>query len=294
MTEKNAILSQLTNFFLNNTCSLLFVIKNGKILDLNDSVLHTLSFNKKDLQGKRFLSLVHEDCLSDVATALESQNTIHNNITIKFRSKSSQYITTGARIIPILINKEKASFVEATNQMAIVNLEKRIQILKERNQQLAPINADTNLPTLVLFNDRVGQSILRGLREARGVLANVQSFILITIINIKGLNDIENQYGEEARHFIINTLISRFNSSIRTVDTLAKGDGDSFYFLFEGVRNKDNINMITTRLANCTRLPINYKDNSLYVELEMGFSTFPEQGTSPTALIKSAKLKMSQ
>ena len=88
----------------------------------------------------------------------------------------------------------------------------------------------------------------------------------------------------------MDILTSRFKSSIRSVDTLAKAPEDTFYFLFENIRDKANINIITNRLQNCVNVPVLYKNQSIKFAMSMGASVYPDNGTSAVALIKWAKL----
>jgi GGDEF domain-containing protein len=164
--------------------------------------------------------------------------------------------------------------------------------MEEKLGHMSPVDLDTHLPTLILLDDRIDQAILRTLREARGNIENLQSFIMVMAVRIEGLTQIEEQFGVEGKHYIQDVLISRFKSSIRTVDSLAKDPDGYFYFLFEGIKEKANVKLIIDRLKNCLTVPILYKEKSIKFSINIGTSLYPEDGTSAVALIKTAKVNL--
>ncbi len=289
MTEQDILPPNLGDYFLGITDTFFVVVKDDEIVNANPAAQKILSLTEDEITGKPVLEIIADSDQEQFQQALASKKRV-DYMNIHVKNKSGILIDMLVRIVPIFVNNEKICLVEAQNQTPVVNLEKKCKLLEERLINVSPIDARTNLPSPVLFNDRVDQAILRALREARGVLSDVTAYLMIVVVDIIGLDDIELTHGADAKKFVIETLVSRFKSSIRSVDTVAKGPGNSFYFLFENVRDKQNIYIITGRLRGCTNLPITFKDQHLTVGMEIGFSSYPDNGTSPMALIKWAKL----
>ncbi len=289
MMEQDMLPPHLGDYFLGITDTFFAVVKNDVIVEINPAALKILGLEQKEAIDKPILELISQSDQEQFQQALASNKRV-DYMNIHLKNKLGSLVDMAARIVPIFMNNEKVSLIEAQDQTNIINLEKKCKSLEERLLNISPIDVQTNLPSLVLFNDRVDQAILRALREARGVLADVKAYLMVVIINVLGLKEIESTFGNEAKRFAIETLVSRFKSSIRSVDTVAKGPEDSFYFLFENVRDKQNIYIITSRLRNCAQLPILFKEQRLKVDIEISFSSYPDNGTSPMALIKWAKL----
>lgn len=289
MTEQDILPPHLGDYFLGITDTFFAVVKDDVIVQINPAALKMLALTQEEAVDKPILEIIADSDQEQFQRALASKKRV-DYMNIHIKNKSGILIDMLARVVPIFVNNEKVCLIEAQNQTSVVNLEKKCKSLEERLINISPIDVQTNLPSPVLFNDRVDQAILRALREARGVLADVKAYLMVVVVTLTGLNDIELTHGNEAKRFAVETLVSRFKSSIRSVDTVAKGPGDSFYFLFENVRDKQNIYIITSRLRSCTNLPIIFKEEQLHVGIEIGFSSYPDNGTSPMALIKWAKL----
>ncbi len=289
MAEQNILPPHLGDYFVEITDTFFTVVKDDVIIEINPAGLKLLNLTHDEAIDKPVLEIVADNDQEIFQRALSCKKRI-DYMSVRFKNKSGFLIDMLVRVFPVFVNNEKLCLIEAQNQMPLINLEKKCKSLEERLINISPIDVQTNLPSPVLFNDRVEQAILRALREAKGVFADIKAYFMVVIVTIKGLDEIETLYGNEAKRFVIETLISRFKSSIRSVDTIAKAPGNSFYFLFENVRDKQNIYIITSRLRNCINLPIVFKDNQLHVDLEISFSTYPDNGTSPMALIKWAKL----
>lgn len=217
---------------------------------------------------------------------------------LHFKNNSGKIIDVKVRLIPTTLGGEKMTIIEAYDLSSTAELIKRNKFLEEKLIHLSPVDLETNLPSSVLFVDRVDQAMLRALRTARGDLSQIEDLLLIVIFKITNIKEIEEKYGLEARRHILDVLISRFKATIRSVDTLskplqesmAKNREDSFYFIFENVKEKDNVQIITDRIQNVALVPITYDKNEIVLNFEIGIASYPENGTTPTALIKWAKL----
>ncbi len=290
MLENNINAPHLGDYFLEITDTFFCVIKDEKISYLNETAIRFLNGDKETLTNQHILNIITEPDKELFEEKLRTTSKRSDYFPLKLRTSTETVIHINARLIPIFIGDDKIFMLEGYDQTPILALEKKNKSLEERLAHMSPIDLETHLPTPVLFNDRVDQAILRALREARGVLTNITSFLTVVVVNVLDLKNVEERNGPEAKRYVLDILVSRFKSTIRSVDTIAKPAEDSFYFLFENIKDKNNIQIIIDRLKNCANIPILYKTQSISLKITIGVSIYPDNGTSPVTLLKWAKL----
>lgn len=287
MTQKNTLLPHLANYFLEMTENLLAIIQQNRIVEANTSFLKALDMTAAMARQQPLLKCVDERT-QKILTPILKNNKKALDIPLTFVNQKGEKIETIARLVPVLINKETAFLLEAVHQKTLVELKKKCALLEERNMALAPIDTRTGLPTMILFEDRTNQAFLRALRDAHGVLADVRLFVFIVVAKIVGWDEMEPKVQDS----VVKKLISRFQSSVRSVDTLIWDTNHNFYFLFENLQHKENIHDIIKRLNDCTNVPLFSKGVPIHVHLEFGYASYPENGASAAALINQAKLHL--
>ena len=290
MTENKDLSPLLGGYFLQITDTCIITVEEGKITYINEAACKALEFEEKDLLDTDISILFSLDEKDSLLEKLGSIQERTDYFQVQMRTKSGASIDMKTRMVPLILNDKRIVMIECYNETIIAALKKKNALLEEKIAHLSPLDPETHLPSLILLNDRIEQAILRTLREARGDLANIQSYLTVIVANIDGLGEVFEKYGPEGRRYVMEVLISRFKSSIRSVDTLAKDSGDSFYFLFENIRDKENVRIIIDRLQNCIDLPILYKDEKLKLAMSLGVALYPDNGSTAVTLIKWAKL----
>ena len=290
MTGNQDISPLLGGYFLQITDTCIATIEDDKITYLNEATCKTFEYEKKNLLGNDVGVLfvpTEKDALLKKINGLQERT---DYFQVQMQTSSGAILDMKTRFVPLILNNKRIVMMEAYNEASVSSLKKKNALLEEKISHLSPLDLETHLPSLILLNDRIEQAILRALREARGDLSNIQSYLTVIIANVSSLNDVLKKYGAEGRRYVMDVLVSRFKSSIRSVDTLAKDSGDSFYFLFENIRDKQNIRIITDRLQNCVNLPILYKEESIKLTMSLSVAIYPDNGSSAVTLIKWAKL----
>lgn len=290
MTEIQDLSPLLGGYFLQITDTAIMTFEDGKITYANEAAAKLLAREEKDLLTTEIDSLFPAQDKDSFLQKLQDTHERTDYFELTMLDVNETPVKMKARFVPLILNDKRIVMMEAYNEAPILALKEKNQMLENKIAHLSPLDLETHLPSLILLNDRIEQAILRAMREARGDLNNIQSYLTVIIGSVNGLDEIAEQFGNEARRYAMDVLISRFKSSIRSVDTLAKAPDTSFYFLFENIRDKQNIKIITERLKNCVNVPILYKNQSLSLSMTLGVSVYPDNGTSAVALTKWARL----
>lgn len=278
----------LGEYFFQVTDTFFAVVRRNKLWELNPSAYTMLGYGEDELKNTPVLDIIAEEDRKHFFN-LTTTNVRTDFIPIRFQPKIGAPINMSVRLMPLLIKQEKYILIEARNNAENALLEQRCASLEERLLHMSPIDLETLLPSMVIFNDRIERAILRSLREAYGVLDDIHTVMIVVVADIIGLSTIYQKEGEAARRYTLEVLASRFKGTVRNVDTVAKAPGDSFFFIFEKLRTKADICIITDRLKNCVQTPIIYHKKQMPVSLSLGVAIYPENGTTPAELIKWAK-----
>ena len=290
MTKNQDLSALFGNYFLKVTNTLVLTFEDNKISYVNDAVIKLLKREEKDLLTSNASSLVPETERFQFTEKINKLNERTDYFQIAFIDNGENQIELKARLIPLTVNGKRVVMMEAYDETSLQTLKSKNAMLEEKISHLSPLDLETHLPSLILFNDRIEQAILRTIREAKGDLNNIQTYLTVIVGTIGGLDKIEKEFGTEGKMHAMEILISRFKSSIRSVDTIAKVANGPFYFLFENIRDKENVKVITDRLQNCVKVPILYKDKLMNLTMTLGVSIYPDNGMTAVSLTKWARL----
>lgn len=142
----------------------------------------------------------------------------------------------------------------------------------------------TRLPNRVLFGDRLEQGIAQAKRH-RWILA----VMFIDLDEFKAVND---SYGHQAGDSVLQTVATRLRHTTRDDDTVSRYGGDEFLYLLSQIRDERDIGMIAEKILKAIQAPchVNVLDviASPSVTASIGIAVYPRDGTTASALIRSA------
>lgn len=155
--------------------------------------------------------------------------------------------------------------------------------LRRKFSDLALFDGLTGLPGRHLFIDRLKQTIRRT-RRNHGMF----SVLFISLNEFKAINYL---HGEKAGDMMLVGIGKFLIDSVRHCDTVTRWGGDEFLILLDACPS-DQARIIAEKLRHRIELPTTYGDQHLKVGASIGISTFPEDGQSLAALLKTADGKM--
>ena len=280
----------LSDYFIQITDTFFCTIKNNLIDQMNPATCDLLGYTMEELQGRLALKIIAESDKERVADMLLQRSRTPYQL-IRLQTKKGDIIAVNMRAIPLFVNKEQIVMLEAYNETALLQMQRRCAALEKEKQLLSPFDAATGLPSLVLFTDRAEQALLRALRVARGRLSEIKDRVVVMYAVVQNADALTEKYGQDGMKEIMGTLIARLQGSIRSVDTLALArEPNAFWLLYEGVHSADNVRIILDRLKGAYMLPIPYNKAKVRIKLQMGWAIYPEHGTTVPALLKWAKV----
>jgi len=158
---------------------------------------------------------------------------------------------------------------------------------KERELHIAHLahhDALTQLPNRLSFKLRLEQA-LAAARENGSRLA----VMLIDLDRFKLINDtLGHQHGDEA----LLVIAERLRDVTGQRGFLARLGGDEFIFLFQHLAHDDDAAAMAEKMLTAFLMPVILQEQSFILGGSIGISMFPEDGDTPSILIRNADLAM--
>ncbi|MGB5602276.1 MAG: EAL domain-containing protein [Gammaproteobacteria bacterium] len=152
----------------------------------------------------------------------------------------------------------------------------------------------TNLPTQIIFEDRVSQAI--------AFTARSEHVMAVAIMNIDMFSRINNTLGQIVGDEFLKAVAQRLKSILRRSDTVAsmvhpgqsgpslsRLHDDEFALLLTGIDSIESVTYIIKRIQDKFTGKITVADNELYVTTTIGLAICPHDANTPKALIEGAR-----
>ncbi len=158
---------------------------------------------------------------------------------------------------------------------------KRSELRLRRLAHYDPLTGLANRPS---FGESMVQAVARCDRQNR-------RFALL-MIDLDGFKDVNDSLGHDAGDRVLYEVGVRLRCVFREYDIVARFGGDEFAVLLNDVQSRDELRPIVERLLYCLSAPIALGETSAVVCGSVGVALYPEAGTTPDRLLKSADFAM--
>jgi diguanylate cyclase (GGDEF)-like protein len=154
----------------------------------------------------------------------------------------------------------------------------------EELRKFSTRDALTGLPNRILLSDRLEQIILSSQRRS-------EHFATL-FLDLDGFKEINDRHGHLAGDRVLRTVANRIEASIRSSDTVARFGGDEFVVIAPKILTPKNASELAERLIEAIGAPIEIEYFTVCVQMSVGLSLYPLDGTEGAALIGCADSAM--
>ncbi|CAM4281226.1 EAL domain-containing protein [Paenibacillus tarimensis] len=144
----------------------------------------------------------------------------------------------------------------------------------------------TRLPNRASFFERM-ESLLKDARTAGTPLA----VLFIDLDNFKWVND---TWGHETGDTLLMEVGSRIIKQLAPGDVVSRLGGDEFTVLLTGLGSRESAYQKAKVIHDALASDYHFRGLQLHITASIGVSLFPEDGTSPEALVQYADMAMHQ
>ena len=150
-----------------------------------------------------------------------------------------------------------------------------------------------------LFNEAITDP-LTGLYNRRYFFKRLQEELLraqrygskfgLLVLDLKDFKKINDTYGHERGDEILKAFAEKLQASVRKIDIVARYGGDEFVVLLTQA-NRNGVKAVVKRLAKAiSEIDV----DGIKIQANIGAAIYPEDGTTPDALLKVADDRMYQ
>jgi len=283
-------------YIVNNSPDIVYILDDeGRFTFVNKRIETLLGYSVKELIGKHFTELVHEDDIDKAQFKFNERRTEKRcsiNIELKLKCKKhNQPRNFDNRLLPIEINsmgvysshdeKHEKKFI-GTYGIArdITDKIEAEEIIRFQ----AYHDMLTRLPNRTLLNDRLSQAITYARRNKTKL-----SVMFLDLDRFKIIND---TLGHIVGDHLLQAVAMRLKRCLREGDTLARLGGDEFTLLLPDVNNRHDAKLIAKKIIKSLTDPFQIDNHELFISTSIGISQFPEDGNTIESLIKHADIAM--
>ena len=157
---------------------------------------------------------------------------------------------------------------------------------KEKLRHLAHHDDLTDLPNRALFDEVLGNAITKAERHSEEL-----AILFVDLDRFKHIND---AFGHHLGDEVLKIVATRFQSTLRVSDTIARQGGDEFIILLESFAKHEDIYRVAEKFLQCLRQPMEIHNREFVISASIGVSIYPSDGHSIEELTRKADMAMYQ
>jgi len=244
----------------------------GHLIEVNDAYVAFSGYSREELLGMTVADL------DATETASETGRHVHQVFASGSDVFETRHRTRSGAIKPVEISTSVTSITDGYLSVFIRDLSNR-QEAAERIQRLSHFDSLTGLPNLTLFTDLFRQAIGQAARNGESL-----AMVFVDIDHFKHIND---TLGHRVGDLLLIELTERFQSALRTEDTLSRLGGDEFLLLLPHADAQDAAHVAERLLAACSR-PMTIEEHQLLATPSLGIALYPSDGEDFETLLRKA------
>ena len=150
--------------------------------------------------------------------------------------------------------------------------------------RMAQFDHLTKLPNRSLFQKLLKKSLARSKRRG--------DHTAVLFIDLDLFKEINDSLGHAAGDSLLKSVAQRLEGSIRSSDSAARLGGDEFALILDGLSQPEDAGRVAQKVLNALAAPHNLENETAQVGCSIGIAIYPDCGTSPEQLLKSADTAM--
>ena len=287
----------LYRFLIDSSPDIIYMLDpEGRFTYVNHQVKDLLGFDRDDLIGASYTTIVHDDDLERARHAFNERrigNRATRNVELRLKCKDpaakERIFDTSLRTVSF----SSMGIYSSDGQRGTKNYFGTYGIArdvteKRRTEELISYQAFhdilTDLPNRALFRDRVQLALAQARRTDQEL-----ALMFIDLDRFKIINDsLGHLKGDE----LLRQVAGRLKQCLRKGDTLARLGGDEFVVLLPELSERPVASLVAEKFLQALSSPFVIDDTKLHVSASIGIAVFPDDGEQTDDLIRHADIAM--
>jgi diguanylate cyclase (GGDEF)-like protein/PAS domain S-box-containing protein len=171
-------------------------------------------------------------------------------------------------------------YLQANRLISMANDITKKKELEVQLSTMAHSDPLTGIANRTMFFQKFEEAIALAKRRKEKV-----ALLFIDLDDFKIVND---QYGHEVGDVVLCEVVQRIKMAVREADMLARIGGDEFVLILHDCETQDRALQVAEKVLFHLERPIHISGLTVIVGGSIGISFFPDDGTKPAELLKSA------
>jgi len=268
--------------FEQNVAGVYRVGLDGHVHELNEAMAQMLGYSREEL----LLNWSATQAYFDIADReswlrrLLDQGALSNWIhRLRRRDGTAVWILENCSLI-----EDPASGAKVVLGTAIDITERKA--LEDRLERMAYRDPLTGLANRRMLQEMAEKAIARAGREGGRV-----GLLYVDLVRFKRINDV---LGHSAGDQVLREVAGRFQSFVRTSDTLARVGGDEFALLLVTAKTLESVMQPARKMRESLSRPFIVDGQSFHLDARIGVALYPEHAASFDELLSHADLALHQ
>ncbi len=285
----------LHRFIVNKSPDIVYMLNDdGCFTFVNERMEKTLGYNKGDVIGKHYSSIVCDDDLDMAKYTFNERRTgkrASTNIELRLKCKSNVMDSNcfDAQILPTTINSFGV-YKTLNGDDTFIGTYGIARDITEQKKSEKIIHFQayhdnlTRLPNRALLKDRLIQAMSHAKRNGYAL-----SVMFLDLDRFKNINDtLGHMIGDK----LLQAVAKRLKKCLREGDTLARIGGDEFTVLLPEIHGRHDSELIAQKIINTLKVPFNLVEHEIFVSTSIGIAHYPDDGETIESLLKHADIAM--
>ncbi len=173
---------------------------------------------------------------------------------------------------------------EITHYVAIFSDITERKAAQARIEYLAHHDPLTGLPNRSLLRERLEHEISRARRNEKQL-----GVLFLDLDRFKTIND---SLGHAAGDRLLREVADRLRHNLRETDVVCRQGGDEFIVILPELADATAAAQAANKIIEALREPVDVGDRSVHTSFSIGIALFPEDGHTPSSLLKAADMAM--
>jgi diguanylate cyclase (GGDEF)-like protein/PAS domain S-box-containing protein len=287
---------KLYRFLIDSSPDIIYTLDpEGRFTYINRRVTELLGFDRAELIGASYATIVHEEDLERAHYVFNERRVgerATRNVELRLkcanmaqtRSFDTSLRTISFNSIGMYLSNGSEGATEYSGTYGIA----RDVTEKRRTEEVIAYQAYhdvlTDLPNRALFRDRLELAIVQGRRKEEQL-----GLMFIDLDRFKAVNDsLGHLKGDE----LLRQVAVRLKRCIRKGDTLARIGGDEFVVLMPELRDRAAASLVAQKFLRVLAPAFVLEGMPLHISASIGIAVFPEDGDKIDDLLRHADMAM--
>ena len=285
----------LHRYIVNKSPDIVYMLNTeGYFTFVNDRMEKTLGYNKNDIIGKHYSSIICDNDLENAKYTFNERRTGERasaNIELRLKCKNDKanIKCINERLLSTTINSF-GMYKNLNGDDKFVGTYGIARDITEKKKTDKIIHFQayhdnlTRLPNRTLLKDRLVQAISYAKRSN-----NELSVMFLDLDRFKNIND---TLGHMAGDKLLQAVAKRLKKCLREGDTLARIGGDEFTVLLPEIHGREDSELVAQKIIDTLKKPFNLLEQEIFVSTSIGIAHYPDDGETIEALLQHADIAM--